>query len=80
MDFHRKLKSYRAIKIDRFPTTSKTTDQEDIFMNICSYTFEEYVERVRAFHGFAAPGVLIGGFMVDAACRSLPEKTLDKIL
>jgi formylmethanofuran dehydrogenase subunit E len=45
-------------------------------MNIRSYTFEEYVERVRAFHGFAAPGVLIGGFMVDVACAHLPEKGL----
>ena len=42
-------------------------------MNICSYTFEEYVERVRSFHGFAAPGVVIGGFMVDLAYQHLPE-------
>jgi formylmethanofuran dehydrogenase subunit E len=45
-------------------------------MNIRSHTWEEYVEKVRAFHGFAAPGVLIGGFMVDAAYRHLPEKGL----
>ena len=45
-------------------------------MNIRSYTFEEYVERVRTFHGFAAPGVLIGGFMVDLAYRHLPEEGL----
>ena len=40
-------------------------------MKIRSYTFEEYVERVRSFHGFAAPGVLIGGFMVDLAYQHL---------
>jgi formylmethanofuran dehydrogenase subunit E len=42
-------------------------------VKICSYTFDEYMERVKAFHGFAAPGVLIGGFMVDLAYRHLPE-------
>jgi hypothetical protein len=36
-------------------------------MTICSYAFEDYVEKVRSFHGFAAPGVIIGGFMVDLA-------------
>ncbi|MGA3173114.1 MAG: formylmethanofuran dehydrogenase subunit E family protein [Syntrophorhabdales bacterium] len=44
--------------------------------NILSYTYEEYIERVRAFHSYAAPGVLIGGFMVDMAYRHLPEKDL----
>ena len=43
-------------------------------VKIRSYSFEEFVERVRAFHGFAAPGVLIGGFMVDLAYRHLPQK------
>ena len=45
-------------------------------MNIRSYTFEQYVERVRDFHGFAAPGVLIGGFMVELAYQHLPEEGL----
>jgi formylmethanofuran dehydrogenase subunit E len=40
---------------------------------IMDHTFEEFVEIVRAFHGFEAPGVLIGGFMVDCASRQLPE-------
>jgi formylmethanofuran dehydrogenase subunit E len=48
----------------------------DSYMHICSYTWEAYVERVRAFHGFAAPGVLIGGCMVDLAYRHLPETGL----
>ena len=38
---------------------------------IRAYTFEEYTERVKAFHGFAAPGVLIGGFMVELAYQHL---------
>jgi len=44
------------------------------------YTFEGFVEIVRSFHGFEAVGVLIGGFMVDAACRHLPPgKIFDAI-
>jgi formylmethanofuran dehydrogenase subunit E len=43
---------------------------------IRSYTFEEFVEKVRTFHTFAAPGVLIGGFMVDLAYQHLPEEGL----
>jgi formylmethanofuran dehydrogenase subunit E len=42
-------------------------------MNIRNYTFEEFVERVKGFHGYEAPGVIIGGFMVDLAYRHLPE-------
>ena len=43
-------------------------------VKIMDYTFEEFVERVRSFHGFEAPGVLIGGFMVDQAWRHLPGR------
>jgi formylmethanofuran dehydrogenase subunit E len=43
-------------------------------MNICSYTFEEYIDRVRAFHDFSSPGVVMGGFMVDLAYQHLPEE------
>lgn len=45
-------------------------------MKILSFTFEEYVERVRTFHDFAAPGVVIGGIMVDLAYQYLPEEGL----
>jgi len=45
-------------------------------VKIMDQTFEEFVERVRSFHGFEAPGVLIGGFMVDYARRFYPEGTL----
>jgi formylmethanofuran dehydrogenase subunit E len=43
---------------------------------IRSYTYEEYVEMVTKFHGYAAPGVIIGGFMVDLAYRNLPKDGL----
>ena len=40
------------------------------------YTVDEYIEVIRAFHGFAAPGLVIGGFMVRAARRHIPEGVL----
>ncbi len=43
---------------------------------ICKYTYEKFVEMVRDFHGYAAPGVILGGFMVDMAYRNLPEAGL----
>jgi formylmethanofuran dehydrogenase subunit E len=42
-------------------------------MKIRNYTYEEFVERVKEFHGYEAPGVIIGGFMVDLAYSFLPE-------
>jgi formylmethanofuran dehydrogenase subunit E len=42
-------------------------------MKIRNDSFEKFVERVREFHGYEAPGVIIGGFMVDLAYRHLPE-------
>ena len=45
-------------------------------MNILNHTFEEYLEIVKAFHGGEAPGVVIGGFMVDMALRSFPDGIL----
>lgn len=43
-------------------------------MNILYYTLEEYMDLVRNFHGFAGPGVTIGGFMVDLACQHVSMK------
>jgi formylmethanofuran dehydrogenase subunit E len=42
-------------------------------MNICTYSYEEYLDRVKSFHGHLAPGLLIGGFIVDLAMKNLPE-------
>ncbi len=42
-------------------------------MMIRGETVAAFMERVRVFHGYAAPGVLVGGFMVDLAYRHLPE-------
>ena len=40
---------------------------------ICQYTVDQYIEKLIAFHGNFAPGLLIGGFMVDAAVRRVSE-------
>ncbi|NTW07737.1 MAG: tRNA CCA-pyrophosphorylase [Syntrophaceae bacterium] len=42
-------------------------------MNICKYSYEEYLNMVKSFHGNLAPGLIIGGFMVDLAMKNLPE-------
>lgn len=43
---------------------------------IGNYSHDAFVEKVRGFHGYAAPGVLIGGFMVELARRQLPAGVL----
>ena len=45
-------------------------------MNIGPYTFKEFKSRAAAFHGYPAPGLLLGGYMVTMAQRMLPEGCL----
>ncbi|MDE5878814.1 MAG: formylmethanofuran dehydrogenase subunit E family protein, partial [Desulfovibrio sp.] len=45
-------------------------------MNIGAYTFEEFRALAENFHGYAAPGVLVGAYMVELGKRLLPEGTL----
>lgn len=45
-------------------------------MRIGGYSFEEYIEVVRNFHGSPAPGIIIGGMMVDMAREGLPPETI----
>lgn len=40
------------------------------------YTYSEFFEAARNFHGSPAPGLILGGFMVSEAMRHLPEGTL----
>jgi formylmethanofuran dehydrogenase subunit E len=42
-------------------------------ITICGRTYDEYIEMIKTFHGHVAPGVVIGGFMVDLAYRNLPQ-------
>jgi len=43
---------------------------------IVSHSFEEYLKLLESFHGNAAPGPIIGGFMVDLALKHIPEGIL----
>jgi formylmethanofuran dehydrogenase subunit E len=49
-------------------------------MDVGPNSFEEFKRKTAAFHGYAAPGVLLGGYMVEMARRSLPEGTLFEAL
>lgn len=42
-------------------------------MNIGSYTYEEFIEEIKSFHGSVAPGIIAGGIMVNMAEGNLPE-------
>jgi formylmethanofuran dehydrogenase subunit E len=45
-------------------------------MNIGPYSFDEFLALVESFHGNLAPGVVMGGIMVEAAKSRLPEGIL----
>jgi formylmethanofuran dehydrogenase subunit E len=48
---------------------------------ICGYSINEYCEIAAKFHGGnLAPGLIIAGFMVDLACRNLPESKLFEVI
>jgi formylmethanofuran dehydrogenase subunit E len=45
-----------------------------------SFDIEKYLHLVQSFHGYAAPGVIIGGFMVNLAKSRIPEGVLFKAI
>lgn len=45
-------------------------------MKIGAYTLEEYLRLVESFHGNLAPGMVAGGFMVEAALKHIAEGVL----
>ena len=49
-------------------------------MNIGPYSFEEYIDKVKSFHGTVAPGMIAGGIMVDIAQKNLPEGELFDVI
>jgi formylmethanofuran dehydrogenase subunit E len=40
------------------------------------YSFKAFVDRVKEFHSYPAPGVLLGGVMVDLVLKNLPPDIL----
>ncbi|OGP69909.1 MAG: trehalose-binding protein [Deltaproteobacteria bacterium RBG_13_60_28] len=45
-------------------------------MKIGPHSFAAFLKLVQSFHGYIAPGVVIGGIMVDQARRLLPPEVL----
>lgn len=50
--------------------------QQPAFKNIGSHTFDEFIDMATLFHNYPAPGLLIGGYMVEEARKHMPEGTL----
>jgi formylmethanofuran dehydrogenase subunit E len=40
------------------------------------FEFERFLHQVQSFHGYAAPGVILGGFMVNLAKSGMPPGVL----
>ena len=40
---------------------------------ICGHSYDDHIEMIKSFHGHVAPGIVIGGFMVNLANQNLPE-------
>ncbi|MEZ0576216.1 FmdE family protein, partial [Halodesulfovibrio aestuarii] len=55
---------------------SQACDLQPAFKNIGDHTFEEFIEMATLFHNYPAPGLLIGGYMVEEARKHMPEGTL----
>ncbi len=47
--------------------------QKELDVRITDYSLDEYLHMVKSFHGSVAPGMVIGGFMVDLALKNLPK-------
>jgi formylmethanofuran dehydrogenase subunit E len=50
-------------------------------MTVCGRSFEDFLNTIERFHGWKAPGVVIGGFMVDLAQSHIaPDVEADAIV
>lgn len=49
-------------------------------MKIGTYSIEAYAEVANSFHGVAAPGMMLGGFMVDTLMRRMQEGRLYNVI
>jgi len=56
-----------------------TTDYSHLLVpsdTIGPYSIDQFIKAATKFHGYAAPGLVLGGFMVDAAMKALPDDIL----
>lgn len=44
------------------------------------YSYKEFREMATLFHNYPAPGLMLGGYMVEAARTAMPEGTLYEVL
>lgn len=49
-------------------------------MNVGQYTFAQFKDMAAGFHGYPAPGLLLGGYMVEMARAALPQGTLFEVV
>ena len=49
-------------------------------MDVGQYTFAEFKDMAAKFHGYPAPGLLLGGYMVEKARAAMPEGTLFEVV
>ena len=49
-------------------------------MRFGTYTHDEFIRMVKAFHGSAAPGILLGGYMVNHAQSLVPGGALVDVI
>jgi formylmethanofuran dehydrogenase subunit E len=50
-------------------------------LTVCGRSYEDFLTTIRNFHGWIAPGVVIGGFMVDMAQEHIgPDVEADAIV
>ena len=61
-------------------TAGLNREESSDMQKIRAYAFDDYAALVRSFHGSVAPGVMIGGFMVDLAYRRLPSGGLFDVI
>lgn len=47
---------------------------------IGEYSYEEYKDMATLFHNYPAPGLMLGGYMVEAARELMPEGVLYEVL
>jgi formylmethanofuran dehydrogenase subunit E len=48
----------------------------NIMTSIGPYSYEQYLQVIESFHGYPAPGLILGGFMVDLALKHVPKDIL----
>ncbi|MCP4130545.1 MAG: tRNA CCA-pyrophosphorylase [bacterium] len=48
-------------------------------MNIGPYSYEDFIKEIISYHGNLAPGLIIGGFMVEKAQKELQGEFFDVI-